>query len=204
MRTCCPLSTRSPVAGSMNADARPPSDGRASSTSTRHLFSAKRVAALSPAKPAPMTMTCRQFRVSNSQKRSEPQPKRDDGTLRTRYTNARAEDVVPVALDAFQNLEVDAAHDLRGNQTAGIFGGSCPPHDDSSRVHVRTRTRAGPRRGASAGQSQVVFAHVEAAQIFRWQIDAPTHDVRSDVADDVRQLKRQPEIHGVLSRAWFR
>ena len=45
-----------PVSGSRNDVARPPSPGRASSTSTRAPASANAAAALNPAKPAPMTI----------------------------------------------------------------------------------------------------------------------------------------------------
>src|SRR6186713_2277257 len=125
VRTCWPLSTRSPVAGSTKADARPPNDGRASSTRTRNPRSASAVAALNPEKPPPMTMTsCVNLQtafVGLVEQCFHPQPQSDDSALRARHADARAENVVSAPLDAAQDLEIDAAHDLSRDQAASIL-----------------------------------------------------------------------------------
>src|SRR5262245_10122181 len=126
---CCPLSTRSPVSGSRNAVARPPSPGRASSTSTRAPASASAVAALKPAPAAPITMTsvdtvgslapeglpCRG--PQPDAQRPEPvldeDRQRDAGAGGSGHADDLGEHVVAAPLDALQNLEVDAAHDFR-------------------------------------------------------------------------------------------
>src|SRR5688572_11589104 len=212
IRTCWPLSTRSPVEGSTNADARPPGEGRASSTRTRTPFSARAVAALRPANPAPMTMTslvndsaarllpCLHpvFRSSNSEQCLEPQAQGDHRALRPRHPDPRAENIVAPALDALQDLEVDAAHDLGRHETARILRRQVvgraaivvvrPLALEAKQIDDWWRQEAGP---------EVALLHAEPLEIFARQVDPAAHDVSADIADDVGQLQGQTEVFSI-------
>src|SRR3954447_5123605 len=120
---CCPLSTSSPVSRSVNAVARPPSRAFASRTSTRAPRFVSRAAALSPANPAPTTMTS----GAVSAIASIPQPllEGDQRLPRLGHPHAFGEHVVASLLDPLQRLEVDGAHDLGRHEPLPIVWRPC-------------------------------------------------------------------------------
>src|SRR3954452_3630028 len=105
---CCPLSTSSPVSRSVNPLARPPSRAFASRTSTRAPRFVSRAAALSPANPAPTTMTS--GAVSAIASLPQPLLEGDQRLPRLGHAHAFGEHVVASLLDPMQRPEVDAAH----------------------------------------------------------------------------------------------
>ena len=100
-----------------------------------------------------------------------------------------------------ENLEVDAAHDLGGHEPARLGR----RHGLRGRVeklpgpHALVGKQAPHRLGHLAG-ANVVFGHAEAREIFLRQVDPSVGEVDADVADDVGQLQREPEVERIVAR----
>ena len=112
------------------------------------------------------------FCILHSEQRLDPQSQRDDRALRPRHADAFAEHIVTVALDASQDLEVDAAHDLGRHEAARVLRRQL----FRSATIVAARPLAlelqqlHDRRGQAAG-SKVVLGDTESSQILGGQID---------------------------------
>src|SRR5688572_2393403 len=226
---CWPLSTRSPVPGSVNAVARPPSPGRASTTSTRAPRSASAVAALNPAHPPPTTITSNDLSGINQQWRRSlsavalakvdscpggtPEPdrrqlgprpdgERDSRAHELRHANHFAKDVVAALLDALEDLEVDTAHDLRRHQPAGLVVRHrlCGDGEELPRALAFVRQQPADLSGHAAG-TQRVLGHAKPRQILPGQVDPIALEIDANVTNDVGHLQRQAEVVGVLARA---
>ena len=128
----------------------------------------------------------------------DPQPKRDDGALRARNANARAEDVVSVALDAPQDLEIDASHNLGSHEAASVFRRQM---FSGAAIVAVCAIALEPKQlddlRCEPARSQIVLADAESFEIFGWKVDASADEVRADIPDDVGQLKRQPQVLSV-------
>src|SRR5688500_13185699 len=217
---CWPLSTRSPVPGSVNAVARPPSPGRASTTSTRAPRSASAVAALNPAHPPPTTITSndlsginRQWPVGRScpggtsepdrrQLGPRPDGERDSRAHELRHANHFGKDVVAALLDALEDLEVDTAHDFRRHQLAGLVVRHrlCGGGEELPRTLAFVRQQPADLSGHAAG-TQRVLGHAKPRQILPGQVDPIALEIDANVTNDVGHLQRQAEVVGVLARA---
>src|SRR2546427_1230638 len=142
MNRCCPLSTTLPVSELIHERARPPRWGRASRRSVRAPFSARSVAAASPAKPPPTTMTSGFFPAPPGILRPDlaerPRAERHAELLDARDRDAALEHPELAALDASQQPQIDGPHDLRGQEALPVGLGK-----ESGRA---LKVSVGPRR----------------------------------------------------------
>src|SRR5258705_2519194 len=117
MNRCCPLSTTLPVSGSIQDRARPPRYGLASRTRTRAPSWTRSVAAASPAKPPPTTMTSGLFSATaailGADLAQDPGAQRHAQLLQARYRDAAFEDPELPSFDPSQKFQVDGPHHLR-------------------------------------------------------------------------------------------
>src|SRR6185369_10215200 len=117
MNRCWPLSTVSPVRGSLKEYALPPKCGFFSSTVTRAPFSASAVAQASPANPPPSTT------MSEDAITVEDGGRRPSELAPWRKLNALKKDPIVDRLDLVEHAFVDPRHDLgrqRGRAVASV------------------------------------------------------------------------------------
>src|SRR4029453_9583156 len=134
-----------------------------------------------------------------------PAAERDRELAAGRHRDALLEHAEPAGLDLVEQRPVDAPHDLRRHQRAGV---SRRPGVSRGPVEL-----PGPRRlvaheahelVAVASGPQILRGHSELPEVFLRNIHAAGAGVGADVAHDVRELERRAEVHRVLARARIR
>src|SRR5579862_2670289 len=133
--------------------------------------------------------------------RPHPGGDREPGLLRTREPDLRPEDVVVAEHDAAEELLVDEPHRLGRRERLAILLGE----EEARAPVVLACARALERhhlaeRLRAVTDEHVLLAAPEAAEVGARQVDATAARVLRDVAQDVRQLEREPELDRVLAR----
>src|SRR2546426_351031 len=204
MNRCCPLSTTLPVSESIHERARPPRCGRASRRSVRAPFSARSVAAASPAKPPPTTMTSGFFPAPPGILRPDlaerPGAERHAELLEARDRDAALEHPELAAFDASQQPQIDGPHDLRSQETLPVGLGKEP----GRALKVPVGTRRLPPHESQEGRRALPLEELRLAvtaggDLVQRHVDSAAYGVRLEVAEDVRKLQGDAEVDGVVA-----
>src|SRR5204862_5389543 len=138
--------------------------------------------------------------VEEGEMRPRPGGHREGRLLGTREPHLRPEDVVPPEHHATEQLLVDEAHRLGRRERRPVLLGEQEP----GAPVVLARPRALERHDAAESVGTVAREHVvlpasETPEVLARQVDAAAPPVLGDIAQDVRELEGEPEMHRVLA-----
>ena len=134
--------------------------------------------------------------------RAHPAAERDRELPVGGQRDARAEHLKPPGLERLEQCPVRASHDLGGEEAGRVGGGQRGPGLFVILACARRLCRHQlDESGRIAPRGEILRADVEAAQILLGQVDAPRTRVDLDVAQDIRELQRDAEVHRVIAGA---